>query len=71
MYCMFNKQTRKFRKRLNKRRRSGMHKNIIEETFRKIVHGYKSPTFSHDVKTLCSLPKRMLSIVWHIIEEFC
>ena len=34
------------------------------------MHGYKSPTFSHDIKTfLCSLPKRTLSIVWHILEE--
>ena len=70
VYGMFNKQTRKFRKRLNKRRRGRIHRNIVEETFREIVHGYNSPTFSHDVKTfLCSLPNRKLSIVWHIIEE--
>ena len=46
-----------------------MHRNIIEESFRKIVHGYKSPTFSHDIKTLCSLPKCTLSIVWHSTDS--
>ena len=71
VYSIFNKQARKFHRRSRKRRKHKVDGECLRQRFKVLLDTYKSPTFSHNIRTfLCTLPKRWLRQVWHVTEEF-
>ena len=69
MNALFNKRSRKFRKRSGRRRREKLDLNNLTSKPENCLHGYKSRFFVFIVRSLVlSLPVKWMGVLWDVFQ---